>query len=104
MNLRTPFWHRALGVFLLINIAGFPLAVAMGEPRHAFLHVVLGFAGYLGWKLTGQLKPLPVQTVEADPRLEYLQQSVDAIALEVERIGEAQRFNEKLRVERDKSS
>jgi len=33
--------------------------------------------------------------------MEYLQQSVDAIALEVERIGEKQRFNEKLRAERD---
>jgi len=104
MNVRTPFWHRTVGVFLFINIAGFPLAVAMGEPRHALLHVVLTFVGYLGWQLTSQRKPSPVQTVEADPRLEYLQQSVDAIALEVERIGEAQRFNEKLRVEKDKGN
>jgi hypothetical protein len=29
--------------------------------------------------------------------LSYLQQSVDALALEVERIGEKQRFGEKLR-------
>ena len=34
-----------------------------------------------------------------DARLDYLQQSVDAVALEVERIGEAQRFADKLRAE-----
>jgi hypothetical protein len=36
--------------------------------------------------------PPPVQ----DDRLEHLQQSVDAIAIEVERIAEAQRFSAKL--------
>jgi hypothetical protein len=36
--------------------------------------------------------PPPVQ----DDRLEHLQQSVDAIAVEVERIAEAQRFSAKL--------
>lgn len=36
----------------------------------------------------------------SDERLEQLQQSVDAIALEVERIAEAQRFSAKLLAER----
>jgi len=35
-----------------------------------------------------------------DDRLEHLQQSVDAIAVEVERIAEAQRFSAKLLSER----
>ncbi len=35
-----------------------------------------------------------------DQRLEHLQQSVDAIAIEVERIAEAQRFTAKLLAER----
>ncbi|MEP6730032.1 MAG: hypothetical protein ABJE10_05320 [bacterium] len=35
-----------------------------------------------------------------DERLEHLQQSVDAIAIEVERIAEAQRFSAKLLSER----
>jgi hypothetical protein len=46
------------------------------------------------------LPPSPV----ADARLEQLQQSVDAIALEVERIAEAQRFSVKLLSERAESS
>jgi hypothetical protein len=39
-----------------------------------------------------------------DGRLEQLQQSVDAIAVEVERIAEAQRFSAKLLAERDSSN
>jgi hypothetical protein len=37
---------------------------------------------------------------ESDDRLEHLQQSVDAIAIEVERIAEAQRFSAKLLADR----
>jgi hypothetical protein len=36
----------------------------------------------------------------AEQRIEYLQQSIDAMALELERVGEAQRFSDKLRVQR----
>ena len=39
-----------------------------------------------------------------DQRLEHLQQSVDAIAIEVERIAEAQRFSAKLLAERTDGS
>jgi len=44
--------------------------------------------------------PPPVQ----DDRLEHLQQSVDAIAVEVERIAEAQRFSAKLLAGRPEGS
>jgi hypothetical protein len=40
----------------------------------------------------------------ADDRLDHLQQSVDAIAIEVERIAEAQRFSAKLSAGRSESS
>jgi hypothetical protein len=40
------------------------------------------------------------QLAAEQQRIEYLQQSVDAMALELERVGEAQRFADKLRVER----
>ena len=39
-----------------------------------------------------------------DDRLEHLQQSVDAIAVEVERIAEAQRFTARLLAERTEAS
>ena len=49
----------------------------------------------------GQELPRPQQ---ADERLEQLQQSVDSIALEVERIAEAQRYTAKLLAERAPAS
>jgi hypothetical protein len=45
-------------------------------------------------------KKAPAQQLD-DQRLELLQQSVDAIALEVERIAEAQRFSARLLSERE---
>ena len=48
-----------------------------------------------------QRKPGPVAgTSPQSPQLEQLQQSVDAIAVEVERIAESQRFSAKLLAER----
>ena len=48
-------------------------------------------------------KRLPPQA-QHDDRLEQLQQSVDAIAIEVERIAEAQRFSAKLAAGRPEGS
>ncbi len=45
-----------------------------------------------------------ISAPQNDMRLEQLQQSVDAIAVEVERIAEAQRFSAKLLAERAEAS
>ena len=90
--------------WVIINGLGAPLAIAMGEPMHAATHVFLLFAGYVAWQFVPRgSKAAPVQLGEPDPKLEYLQQSVDAIAVEVERIGEAQRFSENIRVPREEA-
>ena len=49
------------------------------------------------------LKRKPLMPL-SDDRFEHLQQSVDAIAVEVERIAEAQRFTAKLLAERPEGS
>src|SRR2546430_14334288 len=93
-------------VFNLINLGGAIFAVAMGEPLHAFVHVVLLAAGaYFMWRLapSGDQQELPGAR-QAAVSLDHLQQSVDAIALEVERISEAQRFEAKLLNERIEKS
>ena len=73
----------------------------MGEWTHAAVHFGLLIGGYLMWPLVPGAREGDKPQVElTDGRVEYLQQSVDAIALEVERIGEAQRFADKLRAER----
>jgi hypothetical protein len=97
------FWRVGAAIFVVINVGGAVIAAAQREPMHAGVHVallLLGAAAYLVWRpdTRAQREDLSL-TARADERLSYLQQSVDAIALEVERIGEAQRFNEKLRAQ-----
>lgn len=108
MTRRSKIWRVAAGIYAFINIGGFVFAWSEGEGMHAMLHlflVLLGVAGYVGWRLARRGAPvdhLPRAEL-AEQRLEYLQQSVDAMALELERVGEAQRFSDKLRVERGES-
>ena len=90
-------------VYFLTNIAGAIYAAVQQTQMHMMMHIVLillGVAVYAGWWLgkRGQPQTAAVAELPAE-RLAYLQQSVDAIALEVERVGEAQRFADKLRTE-----
>jgi hypothetical protein len=96
-------WRAGVALYLLLNAGGAVFALAMREPMHAAVHVGLllfALGGYVIWRVAARNRPdLTQQAQLGNERLDYLQQSVDAIALEVERIGEAQRFNEKLRTE-----
>ena len=90
-------------VYFFINIGGAIIAGMQGNEMHMMLHIVLvllGVAVYAGWWLGKRGRPQAAAVAELPAeRLQYLQQSVDAIALEVERVGEAQRFADKLRAE-----
>jgi hypothetical protein len=103
MTRRSKLWRWAAGAYALINIAGLIYANGMNEAMHATVHIFLlliGVAGYVGWRLARRgPRDDPQQLQIAEQRVEYLQQSVDALALELERVGEAQRFSDKLRVE-----
>jgi hypothetical protein len=103
---RSKLWRFLAGAYVFINVAGLLYAWRMDEEMHAMAHLfllLLGAAGYIGWRLarrgTPQEDHLPRAQI-AEQRIEYLQQSIDAMALELERVGEAQRFSDKLRVER----
>ena len=95
-------WQVVAGLFVFINVAGAGFAIAMGEPSHAAGHAVLLVATYFAW-LIGPWRQRQESTRPQlnDARVEYLQQSVDAVALEVERLGEKKRFDEKLKAVRD---
>lgn len=100
MTRRSKLWWAAGVLFTVINAAGAIYAAALGEVAHSSVHVVLLFFGpaaYLIWRLGpwGRRQD-PATAQVADARVEYLQQSVDAMALELERLGEAQRYREKL--------
>ena len=101
MTRRAKVWRVLAALFTAGNIAGAGYAVAHGEVLHAAAHVAAVAATYLVWRLATRprYRALPADQ-EVDARLERLQQAVDAMAIEVERIGEAQRFMVKLQVER----
>jgi hypothetical protein len=105
MTRRSKLWLWAVGLFTFINVGGLAYAAAEDEEMHAMGHLfllLLTLAGYVGWRLARRSPQQdPSRAQLGDERLEYLQQSVDAMALEVERIGEAQRFSDKLRAERE---
>ena len=99
---RVTLWKVAAALFTLGNLAGALYAAVLREPEHAGVHVVLTLLGaYWMWRLAARTAPQEMRSVSpADERIEQLQQSVDAVALEVERVGEAQRFSDKLQKER----
>jgi len=103
MTRRSRIWRVIAALFSVANLAFAVYAAALGEGMHAAVHLVLMLLGaYVVRRLTPRVprrQELP-RAHPADARLEYLQQSVDAIALEVERIGEAQRYSAKVQAER----
>jgi hypothetical protein len=103
---RSKIWLIVASLFTLINILGAGYAATNREVLHTAVHVGLGVLGvYFVWRIARRsgLPQLPGAD-EFDQRLDRLQQSVDAVALEVERIGEAQRFTAKLAAERGERS
>ena len=121
MTRRAKLWRAAAVLFGIINLGGMGLALAMDEMMHAMAHVFLLFVGlgaYLLWKAVttwatpesgdqlSQASPRPSSGRDSTPMLgdqrtmDYFQRSIDALALEVERIGEAQRFRDKRDAER----
>jgi hypothetical protein len=100
MTQPSKLWRVAAALFVIINVAGAVYALRMGEGGHATAHVALLVVGFIGWQFAPwKRRQTPAPEQLPDARLDYLQQSVDAVALEVERLGEAQRFADKLRAE-----
>lgn len=104
MKKPSKLWRIAGLVFAVINVAGGAYAAALGEWMHAVVHVGLLSVGFLAWEIFFGKREVEPDTVSIDEsRLDSLQESVDSIALNVERVGEDQRYQEKVlkkRVER----
>lgn len=101
MTRRAKLWLYGSLLFALLNAGGALFAARMGDGSHAMGHVLLLFLGlYVAWRVrrprsTGQSAPTEAAPL-FDERLERIEQSLDAIAVEVERVGEGQRFVAKL--------
>ena len=106
MSLRAKIGWTVAVLSVVVNGAGAVYALAKGEGMHGGVHAALfALTAYLMLIFRPSARRTPddvswagdVPPVSAgDVRMEQLQQSVDAIAIEVERLGEAQRFNAKL--------
>ena len=107
MSRRATIWMAVAVIFILGNIGGGIYAAAQGEPMHAGLHAVLTLVGILvatalmrgrgrnaAWDPA--LGSAAAKPDEIADRLSQLEHSVDAVAIEVERIGESQRFMTKV--------
>ena len=103
MTRRSGFWLAAAVVFIVGNVLGAVIAALGGEVRHAALHLALLLPGFY---LVSRLAPSRFgQTAASDgalgpgalaDRLTHLEHSLDAAAIEIERIGEGQRFMTRL--------
>jgi hypothetical protein len=105
MTRRATLWWSVAAAYAAVNVLGVVYAVGVGEQMHAMTHVALLLVGaVVTWAVvararrpeTEMAEPIPMLS-PADERLSTLQHSVDAIAVELERIGEAQRFRDKLK-------
>lgn len=104
---RSKLWTTVAAIFTVVNVAGAVMAATQGEAMHASVHALLSLVGaYLVWRLAPwrsdmgadrelehRQDPLTASTPPGlSNRLTHLEQAVDAVAIEVERIGEGQRF------------
>ena len=102
-------WTAVAVLFTAVNLGGAPFAAFAGEAIHAGVHILLGIAGlYITVLLLRRRSAESGAALDAstpdelpDDRLSSLERSVDAVAIEVERIGEGQRFMTKVLTERD---
>ena len=109
MTRRAKFWWTVAAVSVIVNGGGAAFALWNGEWLHGGTHVALLAITLV---LVEWVRPRTVRTADepvlpealGDVRMEQLQQSVDAIAVEVERIGEAQRFSAKMQAKQGEGS
>jgi hypothetical protein len=103
-------------IFTVVNVAGAVMAALQSEAIHTGVHVLLSLIGaFFVWRLAPLRSAIGVEPdVEYHPstaasptppeltnRLAHLEHAVDAVAIEVERIGEGQRFITRSFVDRE---
>jgi hypothetical protein len=109
MTWRAKFWWGVAVVSVVVNAVGAVYALRYGEWMHGGAHVaMLALTLFLVKGLRHRAVATVPERVQPaareDDRMEQLQHAVDAIAIEVERIGEAQRFSAKLQAQQSEPS
>ena len=102
---RVWFKHRAwipvAWLLSTVNVGAVWFAARPGEPWHATVHALLAvLLGVGAQRLMARQSSLRAQAGVEDDREQRLEQAIDAIAVELERVGEGQRFVTKMLAER----
>ena len=100
MSKRTGIWLGVATLFTLLN--AFSAGLYLSDRAHGGSHAALAVLGvyWVYWLLARAWRRERPALGAGEERLERLQQSMDAVAVEVERIGEASRYSAKLEAER----
>jgi hypothetical protein len=101
MWFKHPAWVPIAWLLSVANIGAVWFAALPAEPWHATTHALLAVLFGVGaQRLMARHRPSPGGEITVgDERLTHLENAVDAIAVELERIGEGQRFVTKLLAE-----
>jgi hypothetical protein len=95
-------WIPVAWLLSLVNLVAVWFAARPAEPWHASVHALLAVLFGLGAQrmMARQRALLRNDPVLGDDRVKRLEHVIDSIAVEVERVGEGQRFVTKLLAER----
>jgi hypothetical protein len=98
---KTRFWNAVLVVLSAGNLVSVWFAAQPGEPWepwHATIHaaLALGFGLWALHRIRPEQHRDPGLTALTDARLDRIERAIDAVAVEVERIGEMERFAAKI--------
>lgn len=104
MSRRSNVWLVVAALFFFINFAGGIIAAVQGELLHAATHAgLLVLGAYYVRRIWRRRSMIPDLSRLLTDNLTQLEQSVAAVAVEVERIGEGQRSITRLFTEKDAS-
>jgi len=95
---KTHFWNAVLVALSAVNLAAVWFAAGPGEGWHATVHaaLALGFGLWAQARMRLQVRIGPKLSDEEDARLDRIERAIESVALEVERIGEMERFAQKI--------
>jgi hypothetical protein len=95
---KTRFWNAVLVLLSGVNLVAVWFAARPAEPWHATTHaaLALGFGLWAQRRMGREQHREPAAASLPDERLERIERGIEAVAIEVERIGEMQRFAAKI--------
>lgn len=99
---KAAFWNSVLALLSAGNLVAVWFAARPGEAGHATIHaaLALGFGLWAFHRLRPAHRSEPALAAAAAERLERIERSIDAVAIEVERIGEMERFTARILADR----